>query len=156
MKKSLEVLDEQQRSGIGDVMVVVAAADGVISPEGVTSLTKIFTLLELDPDEVHTRMHAHLTRTGPAPASTPVTVRPGSEADPGFPIHAPAPRSRASSMQSPRPLAGPVVAGSTEAVRRPRSSPWTWLRWKRSSRSLPPCHRCSPRFSPTCPNPAPW
>lgn len=98
LKKRVEVLDRPQRSAIGDLLVAVAAADGVISPEEVTSLTKIFTLLDLDPGEVHTRLHAHLTRTRPAPATAPVSVLAAGEADAGYAIHEPAPGLRDPSL----------------------------------------------------------
>lgn len=89
LKKRVEVLTVLQRQAIGDLLVAVAAADGVISPEEITSLTKIYQLLDLDPAEVHTRLHAHLTGARPAPATGPVTVRPGGEPDPGYPITPP-------------------------------------------------------------------
>ena len=61
----------RSRSGeaIGDLLVAVAAADGVISPEEITSLTKIYQLLDARPGQVHTRLHAHLTGARPAPAT---------------------------------------------------------------------------------------
>ena len=90
LKKRIEALTGPQRNSVAELLIAVAAADGVISPEEVTSLTKIFKLLELDPDTVHTRLHAHLTGgTRPAPAAGPVTVRPAGTRDPGYPITAP-------------------------------------------------------------------
>lgn len=89
LKKRVEVLTVPQREGIGDLLVAVAAADGVISPEEITSLTKIYQLLDLDPAQVHSRLHAHLTGARPTPATGPVTVRPGGEPDPGYPITQP-------------------------------------------------------------------
>ncbi|GAA1450995.1 TerB N-terminal domain-containing protein [Mycobacterium cookii] len=89
LKKRVEVLTVPQRQAIGDLLVAVAAADGAISPEEITSLTKIYQLLDLDTAEVHTRLHAHLTGARPAPATGPVTVRPGGKPDPGYPITPP-------------------------------------------------------------------
>lgn len=89
LKKRLEVLTVPQRESIGDLLISVAAADGVISPEEITSLTKIYRLMDLDPEQVHNRLHAHLTGTQPAPANGPVTVRPPGQPDPGYPITAP-------------------------------------------------------------------
>jgi len=90
LKKRVEVLTIPQREGIGDLLVAVAAADGVISPEEVTSLTKIYQLLDLDPAQVHSRLHAHLTGARPAPATGPITVRLAGQPDPGYPITPPA------------------------------------------------------------------
>ena len=42
-------LDGPQRAAIAEPLVAVASADGVIAPGEVTTLTKIFTLLGLDP-----------------------------------------------------------------------------------------------------------
>lgn len=90
LKRRIEALTMPQRDSVADLLVAVAAADGVISPDEVTSLTKIFKLLELDPALVHTRLHAHLTgATRPAPATGPVTVRPAGTSDAGYPITPP-------------------------------------------------------------------
>jgi len=89
LTKRVEVLSAQQRTSIGDLLVAVAAADGVISPDEVTSLSRIFKLLGLDPAEVHSRLHALLAGRRPAPATKPVTVREAGTPDPGYPISAP-------------------------------------------------------------------
>lgn len=99
LKRRIEALTRPQREGIGDLLVTVAAADGVISPEEITSLTKIYQLLDLDPAAVHGRLHAHLTGAAapPAPAAGPVTVRPAGTPDPGYRIHEPQPETGAAS-----------------------------------------------------------
>jgi tellurite resistance protein len=90
LKRRIEALTMPQRDSVADLLIAVAAADGVISPDEVTSLTKIFKLLELDPALVHTRLHAHLTGASrPAPATGPVTVRPAGTPDAGYPITPP-------------------------------------------------------------------
>jgi tellurite resistance protein len=87
LKRRIEVLTKTQREAVGDLLVSVAAADGVISPEEVTSLTKIFRLLSLDPSQVHSRLHDKLSGGAPQPAaSEPVTVRPAGEPDAGYPV----------------------------------------------------------------------
>lgn len=80
LKKRIEALDGPQRAAIADQLVAVAGADGVITPGEVTTLTKIFTLLGLDPATVPGRLHAHQSvppaaARRPRPASGPVTVR---------------------------------------------------------------------------------
>ncbi|WP_188778337.1 tellurite resistance TerB family protein [Marmoricola endophyticus] len=89
--KRVEVLTEPQRSSVADLLVAVAAADGVISSEEIASLTKIFTLLGVDPAQVHTRLHALLAGGRPSPATSPVVVREATGADPGYPISPPPP-----------------------------------------------------------------
>ncbi len=92
LTKRVAVLDHPQRSAVGDLLVAVAAADGVISPDEVTTLTKIYKLLDLDPAEVHSRVHAHLTGASthrPPPATGPVTVRTAGEPDAGYPVTQP-------------------------------------------------------------------
>jgi len=91
LKRRIEALSRPQREAVADLLVSVAAADGVISPDEITSLTKIFRLLELDPSQVHTRLHTLLSgaTARPAPAGGPVTVRPAGVPDPGYVIHEP-------------------------------------------------------------------
>lgn len=73
LKKRLEGLSQEQRHGIGAFAVGVAAADGHISVEEVSLLTKTYKLLGLDPGLVHRDLHG--ATAGGAP-SEPVTVRP--------------------------------------------------------------------------------
>jgi tellurite resistance protein len=87
LKKRLEALTLGQREGIGQLLVTVAAADGVISPEEVTSLTKIYALLELDPASVTSRLHVSMTEL-PRPAAGPVRVRQAAQDSPGFRVPA--------------------------------------------------------------------
>ncbi|MFI5706509.1 TerB N-terminal domain-containing protein [Kribbella sp. NPDC051620] len=92
LKRRIEALNRPQREALAELLVSVAAADGVISPDEVASLTKIFRLLSFDPSEVHSRLHAHLsggTSHRPEPATGPVTVRPAGVPDAGYPIQEP-------------------------------------------------------------------
>jgi uncharacterized tellurite resistance protein B-like protein len=89
LTKRVETLTLAQRNSIGDLLVAVAAADGVIDPAEVTSLTKIFKLLDLDPADVHSRLHTLLAGARPSPAAQPVTVRPAGSGDPGYAITPP-------------------------------------------------------------------
>jgi tellurite resistance protein len=89
LKRRIEALKRPQREAVADLLVSVAAADGVISPDEVASLTKIFRLLSLDTSQVHSRLHAHLSGDAsrrPEPATGPVTVRPAGVPDAGYPI----------------------------------------------------------------------
>jgi uncharacterized tellurite resistance protein B-like protein len=125
LKKRLEMLDEPQRAAVGDFLITVAAADGVVSPDEVKTLTKIYKLLGLDPESVYNRLHQQLT-TGnhqpsrPAPATGPVTVRPATREPGGFaiPTTPPTPpdRSPGKSEIGTPPHEEPVAAGSPAAT----------------------------------------
>jgi len=92
LKKRLGVLDGAQSAAVGDFLLTVAVADGVISPGEVSTLTKIYKLLGLDPQSVPTRLHQWVTADRPAPATQPVTVRPAHAGSDGYAIPAPPPR----------------------------------------------------------------
>jgi tellurite resistance protein/tetratricopeptide (TPR) repeat protein len=57
LTRRLSGLPETSRSEIAQVLVMVAAADGVISATEVTALLKIYKLLGLDPDQVYSALH---------------------------------------------------------------------------------------------------
>ncbi|WUJ56121.1 TerB N-terminal domain-containing protein [Kribbella sp. NBC_00382] len=97
LTKRLATLGEAERSAVGDFLATVAAADGVVSPAEVTTLTKIFKLLGLDPASAYSRIHAATVAAGFAPATSPVTVRPAAPS-PGFAVPSP-------------PVRGPGTAG---------------------------------------------
>lgn len=89
MKKRLDILDSAQRATIASFLVGVAGIDGTVSPAEINALTKMFTLLGVEPIEVYSQIHA----LG-GPAGGPVTVRPTQPTAPGEPIPArPATRS---------------------------------------------------------------
>ncbi|MEU8076775.1 TerB N-terminal domain-containing protein [Catellatospora citrea] len=106
LKKRLDALDVNQRTAIGNFLITVAAADGVVSPAEVTTLTKIFKLLGLDPAQTYSRIHEHLGGHGARPArhvpaaTEPVTVRPGGGAAAGFALPATPPPARAEPRSS--------------------------------------------------------
>lgn len=90
LAKRLAVLQPAQRESIGDFLTTVAAADGVVSPAEITTLTKIFKLLQLDVASVYSRVHAATTgdlRT--PPATEPVIVRPTRPGEQGYAIPVP-------------------------------------------------------------------
>ena len=70
------------REALGDFLVLVAKADGKVTPQEVKLLERIFKMLGLDAGPLYGKLHA--------PASGPVTVRPGGGAGGGhaIPIHA--------------------------------------------------------------------
>lgn len=69
VKRRLEALDEQRRSAIGRFLIEIAAANGVVSPEQLETLTKLYKLLGLAESDVYSAVHALGTDSGP------VTVR---------------------------------------------------------------------------------
>jgi len=97
LKKRLGALTAAQRGHVADFLTMVAAIDGQISPGEVKTLRKIYTLLELDPELVHGKLHASASSM-PAPATEPVFVGGGGTPAPAFAI--------------PRPASKPVPAGT--------------------------------------------
>lgn len=70
LTKRLRELPDERRRSMADVLVAVAAADGVISPDEVRTLGKIYKLLGLDPDAVYSRLHAQAATVAAAVGST--------------------------------------------------------------------------------------
>jgi uncharacterized tellurite resistance protein B-like protein len=108
LAKRLAALDDTQRDGIGNFLITVAAADGVVSPGEITTLTKVFKLLGLDPASVYSRVHV-ATAGGP-PAAGPVTVRPAGDRAPGYAIP-PKPSPPDASDRVAQARHDPVVGG---------------------------------------------
>jgi hypothetical protein len=75
MTTRLSGLSIERREQIARLCVAVAAADGVIAPPEVTTLTKIYKLLELPDTRVLQDIHA---ATATEPAGEPITGRPAS------------------------------------------------------------------------------
>lgn len=61
LTKRLQALPTERRSAMADVLVTVAAADGVISADEVKVLAKIYKMLGLDPDAVYSTLHSRTT-----------------------------------------------------------------------------------------------
>lgn len=59
LKKRLDMLSSGARRTVADVMVSVARADDVISPDEVKLLEKTYKLLELNPQFVYSDLHGH-------------------------------------------------------------------------------------------------
>lgn len=93
VKRRISALDTRQRSQVGQFLVTVAAIDGTVNPEEIDILTKIYRLLELDPDEVYRQVHAIYAASGPA--TEPVTIRPGGTAATGYAIPLQPPQAEA-------------------------------------------------------------
>ena len=70
MKRKMEVLSVEERADVGGFVIDVAAADGIISPEEISTLTKVFRHLGLEEADVYRQVHA--LGTGD---KGPVTVR---------------------------------------------------------------------------------
>ena len=70
MKRKVAALPAEERTAVGGFLIDVAAADGVVSPEEISTLTKLFGHLGLDEADVYRQVHA--LGTGDA---GPITVR---------------------------------------------------------------------------------
>ncbi|MEU4476484.1 TerB N-terminal domain-containing protein [Micromonospora sp. NPDC023966] len=116
LKKRLDLLRADQRETIGDFLITVAAADGVISPEEVTSLTKIYKLLGLDPNLIYGRLHQQVTGPAalvatPPPAAGPVVVRPAGPAPAGYTLPTAPPAAHRASTQGNGQRVSPPASG---------------------------------------------
>ncbi len=83
LKKRIEPLPESRRHSIGQFLITVAGADGHVSAKEIKLLSKIYSLLGLDPQAVYSDIHTLAAADAPPPAE-PVTVRPATAASGGF------------------------------------------------------------------------
>lgn len=88
LKRRIEGIDARGRQDLAQFAVAIAGADGVISPEEVNTLGKIYRLLGLDPDQAYGDIHSLKTSARWSPADRPVTVRPPEVVDSGYAIPA--------------------------------------------------------------------
>ena len=74
LKKRIDGLSRMRRAAVGQFLVDVAASDGLVTPDEITMLTKIYKLLGLEESEVYSAVHAlGTTDVGPVPLTTPGT-----------------------------------------------------------------------------------
>ena len=79
LKRRIAVLDEPARERLADFVLRVAFADGVVTPDEVRLLERLYGLLGRDPAAVHADLHA---RSSAAPAGTPAVHGRGVALDP--------------------------------------------------------------------------
>lgn len=89
VKTKLSKMTADERAGIADFLIGVAGADGSISPQEISILTKIYPLLGFEADDVYSHIHQFSTSSSMPPATAPVTIRPASQTATGFAIPAP-------------------------------------------------------------------
>ena len=100
LKRRIEGVGERDRNRLAQFAVAIAGADGVIDPGEVKTLSKIYRLLGLDPDQAFGDIHSLTAQGASKPATGPVTVRPSGAAEPGYSIPRP-----------PQPVAAAEGAG---------------------------------------------
>lgn len=86
VKKQVEGLPEARRRSMGRVLIVIAGADGHVSPRELKVLSRIYPILGLDPDSLYADVHA--LAAGTASTAGPVTVLPADSGS-DFPIPRP-------------------------------------------------------------------
>lgn len=90
LKARVDELSVSQREAIGALLVDLAAADGSVSPEEITELTKLYRLLGLSEDAVFSGVHQAGIVTEPRPAAQPSpgtkSPRTGSTVDSTGPV----------------------------------------------------------------------
>ena len=85
LQKRVAGVPNEQRETLSQFLVHVACADGAVSPPEVAALSKVYRLLGLDENQVHTDIHALMSESHP-PATEPVTVTEGDGVERGFAI----------------------------------------------------------------------
>lgn len=132
LRRKLKETDVDQQSAIRAALVAAAHADGVVKPEEVAEIEKVYRALGLDPNLVYSDLHA-----GEVPDAPGVFARPG-----------PACRERPSRMNRRRrarswtPCVLPASSKTRIACRRfwPTSFRWKRMRKKLRAEYLPdPC-----------------
>ncbi|PRE09097.1 TerB N-terminal domain-containing protein [Burkholderia multivorans] len=76
LKKRLEALTKEVKREIARFLVQTANADGVVSPEEVKLLEKIYRLLEIEPRELYGDLHRNTRVAGPGESSRDDTGSP--------------------------------------------------------------------------------
>ncbi|GAF73355.1 unnamed protein product, partial [marine sediment metagenome] len=89
IKRRLEGIDAARRRLLAEFAIATAAIDGVIDPEEIQTLTKIYGLLGFDPKQAYADIHSLQTRDSWRPAEDPITVRPPEAAEAGYAIPEP-------------------------------------------------------------------
>jgi uncharacterized tellurite resistance protein B-like protein len=97
LTKRLASLTVGQRDSLGRLLVDIAAVDGVVKPEEVRTIVKIYKLLGLDDSLVTSRLHQAVTGA-PLLRDEPVTVRHAAPSAPG-------------ALIPPRPVSAPAARG---------------------------------------------
>ena len=87
LTKRLTALSESQREGLGRLLIDVAVVDGVVKPEEVRTVGKIYKLLNLDDSQVTSRLHQAMTGSSGL-RDEPVLVRHADPSVPGAPVPA--------------------------------------------------------------------
>jgi len=88
IRKKAKELSMAQRQAIASFLLLVAAADGRITKDEIQTVGKLYRHLELNPDSIHTEIHALMStkRFGPGSDLEPVTVQVAGEKSAGYVI----------------------------------------------------------------------
>ena len=81
IKRRIEMLPSEQKESIGRFLVDLAQSDGYVNPAEVKTLTRIYELLGLDPQNLYHEAHRAATK--------PVTIQAGDALRPGFTVPPP-------------------------------------------------------------------
>jgi uncharacterized tellurite resistance protein B-like protein len=84
MKKKLEKLNQDQREIIGEFLVEIAQADGIIDASEIKMLKKVYSILGIDEQKLYSQAHAAATE--------PITIQEADRAQKGFAIPPPQPK----------------------------------------------------------------
>jgi len=84
LRGAVSGLSESQRQEIAQYVLLVAAADGRITQEEVKALQKIYSVLELPPESVHSEIHELMGGRSGVSGKEPVIVRKALKASPSY------------------------------------------------------------------------
>lgn len=82
LKKKVDALTKPQKEALGELLVTVVHADGVVAPGEVKALEKVYKLLGLEPGTLYAKLHG-------GPAIEPITMRPATASQDSFKIPPP-------------------------------------------------------------------
>ena len=86
MKKRIELLKDNEKKAITAFCVGVASANGHIEPSEIQALTKIYSMLGLQADDVYTDIHSMMSALPVYSHDWPVSVQKGEQSSRGYRI----------------------------------------------------------------------
>jgi hypothetical protein len=107
LRAAVSGIESGQKRSIAQFLLLLAAADGRITPEEVQALERIYGMLDLDPDSLHSDIHALMTMQPSEAGKAPTTVMPARLSEPGYDL-------------PPKPADEGVLVLNADAIERKR------------------------------------
>lgn len=84
LRAAVSGIESRQKQSIAQFLLLLAAADGRITPKEVQALERIYGVLDLDPDSLHSDIHELMTTRPSEAGKAPTTVIPARQSEPGY------------------------------------------------------------------------